>query len=249
MNPSLLRSFRPLFETLSALAAGTQAAHAAELRPLRADLRQRLLALKQELAPRVGERECYLMLFALVVHFDEVVRTSFPEADHATWPLLQKELFDTDRGGDLFYQSLAELLETQKGAGPVHEVYFFCLTLGFRGKYAQDPEPRTQLMNKLRALLAAAVPVPREIDLAGERPAQARVPRLRSRAWPYAAAAALVLGVYASLATLAATATAQWREADAGLSVPASAGQQAAVPAGRVRTVEDCSGGRPCRSS
>jgi hypothetical protein len=52
------------------------------------------------------------------------------------------------------------------------------------------------------------------------------------------------------LATLAATATARWREADAGLSVPgAGEGQQAAVPAGHLRTVEDCTGGRPCRSS
>jgi type IV/VI secretion system ImpK/VasF family protein len=239
MKPSVLRSFRPLFETLSALAAGKQAAHTAELRPLRADLRQRLLALKQELAPRLEERECYLMLFALVVHFDEVVRTSFPEADHATWPLLQKELFDTDRGGELFYQSLNELLEKHKGPSAVHEVYYFCLSLGFRGKYAQDPEPRTQLMNKLRALLAAAVPAERELDLAGERPGSARVPRLRSRAWPYAAAAALVLGVYVSLATLAAAATARWREADAGLSVPAAG----------VRTAASCAGGVPCPSS
>jgi type IV/VI secretion system ImpK/VasF family protein len=249
MNASVIRSFRPLFETLSALAAGQKAASTAELRPLRAELRKRLLALKQELAGRLSEREVYLMLFALVVHFDEVVRTSFPEADHVTWPLLQKELFDTDRGGDLFYQSVTELIEGPRLAPVVGNVYFFCLSVGFRGKFAQEPERRTQVMTRLRDWLAAAAPAATAIELASERPASLpRVPRIRSRLWPWAAAAALVLALWVTLSALASATTAQWRAADVDAEHAARAGREAAA---RPVTTERprCKGGAPCRSS
>jgi type IV/VI secretion system ImpK/VasF family protein len=241
MTPSVIRSFRPLFETLSALAAGQKAASAAELRPLRAELRQRLLALKEELTGRLSEREIYLMLFALVVHFDELVRTSFPEADHVTWPLLQRELFDTDRGGDLFYQSVTELLDGPRLAPVVYTVYYFCFSLGFRGKYAQEPEKRAQVMTRLRDWLAAAAPatMAREIDLAAERPAPARLPRLRSRAWPWAIAAGLTFAVWMALAAAAGSAVAQWRAADAAAGATRSGREARAT----------CQGGAPCRSS
>lgn len=216
MTPSLLRPFRPLFENLSALAQRRQARSAGELRPLRVELRKQLLALKNELTTRLTERESYLTLFALVVHLDEVVRTSFPEADHATWPLLQKELFDTERGGELFYQSLAELLDAQKLAPVVYQIYYLCLSLGFRGKYAQEPERRAQVMKKLRDWLVASVPVEGDVDADPLDAPPARVPRLRSRAWPYAAAATVIVTVYLLLSSLAASTAAHWRDGDAG---------------------------------
>lgn len=228
MTPSLLRLFRPLFETASILSQGRMQAETADLRPLRADLVQRLLALKQALAARASERDSYLMLFALVVQFDELVRTTFPEADHATWPLLQRELFDTDRGGELFYQLLVELLDTTKAATPVHEVYLCCLDLGFRGKYAQDPESRAQLMQRLRVLLAATPAFTVEPEPDEERPSVAPLPRLRSPAWPYALAAAAVVALYMSLASLATTVGAHWQAAEASTAAVAL-GRQATI--------------------
>lgn len=218
MTTSLLGSFRPFFETLSALAQGQKVARAAELQPLRGQLRERLLALRQELTPRLSERETWLVLLALVVHVDEIVRTRFPEADYATWPLLQKELFDTDRGGELFYQCVAELIESQKLTSIVYQVYYFCLSLGFRGKYAQEPERRTQLMHELRERLTLTAPAEADgaVDLARERPAASvRVPRVPSTVWPYAGAAAVVIVLFVALSMLAASTSARWHAAPA----------------------------------
>ncbi len=218
MTMSLLSSFRPFFETLSALALGQKVAQAAELRALRGELRERLLQLKQALTPAMSEREAYLSLFALVVHIDEIVRTRFPEADYATWPLLQKELFDTDRGGELFYQCIVELGESQKLSSVVHQVYYFCLSLGFRGKYAQEPERRNQVMQQLRERLVASAPTGLDaaIDLEGERPGPAaRVPRVRSALWPYGAAVSLVVAVFVGLSLWASSTTARWHAAHA----------------------------------
>lgn len=240
MNSSVLRSFRPIFEALSALALGQQAGGAADLRPLRADLRKQLLALKQELDGRVSERESYLMLFAPVVYLDELVRTSFPQADHATWPLLQKELFDTDRGGELFYRSVDEILE-QKLAPVVYQVYHFSLGLGFRGQYAHDPERRTQTLARLRDRLAALQPPALDVDLSREQPPSlslARLPRVRSRAWPWAAAAALVVALYLGLSAMADATLSRWRQAD-------SAAHDGRVPL----QADNCGEGVPCRSS
>jgi type IV/VI secretion system ImpK/VasF family protein len=247
MIPSVLRSFRPLFETLSSLSRGDKAASTAELRPLRADLRAQLVALKAELTSRLDEREAYLMLFAVVVHLDELVRTGFPEADHTTWPLLQQELFETDRGGELFYQSIVELLDSRTITPPVAQVYYFCLSLGFRGKYAQEPDKREQLIKHLRDWLAASVPPLADgaapIDLSREQPS-ARVPPIRSRAWPWAIAAATVIVVHLGLSALASATAARWQHGDAvGRALPAP-GRQA-----ETRPLSDCAEGEPCRSS
>jgi type IV/VI secretion system ImpK/VasF family protein len=215
MSPSVQRSFLPVFEVLTSLATG-KVSSPAELRPLRVELRKQLGALKSELTARVGERESYSMLFALVVHLDEIVRTGFPDADHTTWPLLQQELFDTDRGGQLFYQSLEEM----GNASEVAQVYYFCLNLGFHGKYAQEPERRAQIMSQLRErLLATPSSALRPIDLAAEAP-PVRVPPIRSRAWPYAIAAAAVVALHLLLSGLAASTAAGWREADRAATSP-----------------------------
>jgi type IV/VI secretion system ImpK/VasF family protein len=238
MTPSPLRAFQPLFEILNALVLGQQVKSAADLVPLRADLRRRLLALKSELTTRLNEREVYLTLFALVVHLDEIVRTSFPEADRGTWPLLQQELFDTDRGGELFYQSLDELLETQKLRPVVYQVYYFCLSLGFRGKYAHEPEKRSQLVRKLRDTLVASLHAGQKTL---ERPAvalPARLPRIHSRAWPWAGAAVVLLAVFVWLSVLARAQESRWRNSWPALE---GRGRQAAGPC----AAED----EPCRSS
>jgi type VI secretion system protein ImpK len=248
VTPSVLRSFRPLLETLSALALGQKAGTVDRLRPMRAELRQRLLALKEQLSGRVSDREAYLMLFAVVVHFDEAVRTSFPEADHATWPLLQKELFDTERGGELFYQSLGELLDGPKLAPVVYNIYYFCLSLGFRGKYAQEPERREQLMMRVRDWLMATAPQPTEIMVAADRPPlSSRVPRIHSFAWPWAMAGVLVVAIWVALSALAGATVARWRAAD-GMAAPSAmlGHRQAEVDSARP---PHCDGGAPCRFS
>jgi type IV/VI secretion system ImpK/VasF family protein len=221
MSPSVVRLFRPLFETIHALALGRPSRSSSELRPLRAELRKQLVALKAELTTRLPERESYLALFALVVHLDEIVRTNFPDADHTIWPLLQKELFDTDRGGELFYQSLTELLESQRLSPVLYQVYYFCLSVGFAGKYAQAPERRAQVMKKLRDWLTATVPLEIELDLEQKAPpAPARVPRVPSLFWPYALAAVAVVAVYIVLSTMASTVAARWRDGDTGARAP-----------------------------
>jgi type IV/VI secretion system ImpK/VasF family protein len=236
----VLRSFRPLFEALNALVSGRKVASLGELSRVRAELHKELTALKTSLTGRVSDRESYLMLFALVVHLDEVIRTSFPEADRVMWPLLQQELFATDRGGELFYQAIGEILETSRIEPAVPQVYYFCMSLGFVGKLAQEPERRKEVMDKLRERLVASAPSPTPtVDLSQERP-PVRVPLIRSAAWPWAIAGAALLALHVGLSLWAAATVSAWREAERA----APTVQQAEVPRGG-----DCKEGDPCRSS
>ena len=48
------------------------------------------------------------------------------------WRALQSELYETDEGGLLFYDTLDELL-SEEASSVVYEAFYFCLRLGFLG--------------------------------------------------------------------------------------------------------------------
>ena len=57
--------------------------------------------------------------------------------------MLQQLFYETDQGGELFFEALDEDLTTDHPSA-VYETYYFCLNLGFRGKYA-DNESRIKI--------------------------------------------------------------------------------------------------------
>jgi type IV/VI secretion system ImpK/VasF family protein len=206
-----LAAITPLFETMASLAGGRPRGSPLgpdELGRLRADLRKQLVGVKAELAQHLTERDCYLLLFPLVVHLDEIVQTTIPDVERLGWPMLQKEFFDTDKGGQLFYQALDDILETTQASPVVCAVYYFCLSLGFRGKHVGDSERIAQYLRKLTQRLTPAVPV--AVELAAEAPS-GKIQPPSSHLWYYAAAALAIVLSWFLISALAAHDSARLR--------------------------------------
>lgn len=115
----------------------------------RSEIREGFDQLRVNLLGYLSEQESYQILFPLVVYFDEQVQAKFFKEKHLTWPLLQKELYEVDNGGELFYDSLDSLLRKPQTSQFIFEVNYFCLKHGFQGKYVDDPVRINKYMDKL----------------------------------------------------------------------------------------------------
>ena len=110
-----------------------------ELINARSEIRRELGFLKSILSEDLKERDVYLVLFPIVAHFDEMIQTRYLTKMHSSWPLLQKELFQVENGGEMFFEILDDILKKPGTLSFIFEVYYFCIVYGFRGKYDQDP--------------------------------------------------------------------------------------------------------------
>ena len=127
-----------------------------ELVGIRTQIRATLDALKVRLAEKLTEREVYLALFPIVVNFDEVVQNRFARGQMAPWPPLQKELFKIDDGGAIFYDTLEDLLRKPETLPFIYEIFYLCLSDGFRGKYTDN----LAKVNEYKHKLEQKIPVP-----------------------------------------------------------------------------------------
>jgi type VI secretion system protein ImpK len=97
-----------------------------------------LIAQSRNTASEAGlaEADTQNALFAVVAWADEVLLAT-PWAGAGEWArnLLQRRLFNVTNAGDAFFKRL-ELMEPQQIQ--VREVYFYCLSLGFAGRYGYD---------------------------------------------------------------------------------------------------------------
>ncbi len=197
MKTRELALVHPLLDEVAQLAARGQKggmASADELARLRTDLRKKLVQLRTDLGTTLTEREVYLALFPLVVLIDEIVQTTLVDVGRASWQALQKEFFETDKGGDLFYSSLEDLLEVTQASPFVYQLYGFCLSLGFRGKYVEDPDRVAQYQRRLANKLQVASPPPTAPLPPPPDPGRLKNPP--PVAWYYAIALGVVLLVY-----------------------------------------------------
>ncbi|MEN6439494.1 MAG: DotU family type IV/VI secretion system protein [Syntrophobacter sp.] len=142
--------------------AGVRALPPDELLLARSELRKELDIIRTRLANRLNERDTYLVLFAIVAHFDELVQTRFLKSDKLTWPTLQKELFQVDDAGEIFYETLDDILLKPQTLPFVLEVYYLCLNDGFKGRYDQNPAKISEYMARLRQRIPFEPPVPVE---------------------------------------------------------------------------------------
>ncbi|MCB2188041.1 MAG: DotU/TssL family secretion system protein [Deltaproteobacteria bacterium] len=124
------------------------------------------------------------VLYALVAFTDEVILTSrWDQA--AAWEreLLEVKRFGTRLAGDRFYELAAKL---EGAPSEVIAIYYFCLALGFTGRYAPDDPRLGEIKAELLAKIQAARPDSRgrlfpqayEMELDGGR--GGRLPRLMS---------------------------------------------------------------------
>jgi type VI protein secretion system component VasF len=164
---------------------------------LRAELRSRLVKLKTKLAETLTEREVYYALFPLVVYSDELARSATIGRAGA-WPALQRELYEVDNGGELFYSSIDVLLKREETSPLIFEVFFLCLSSGFLGQYATSPEK----ISDYKALLAARIPGPAPMERSDSKGQELPIELVAFPKWYYAAAAAAVIGVFALLCFL-----------------------------------------------
>jgi type VI secretion system protein ImpK len=165
-------------------------------------LRPRIDALFRALDDRarqadVPQEEVQLAKYALAAFIDEIILTS-------SWPVkevwmgkpLQLEYFNDFSAGEEFYTKLEALRSANPRKSGVLEVYYLCLSLGFRGKYAdlQGMEKKKVLLDTLSRELRPAG------EAAGLSPSWQAVDQLPSLtkdfpAWVIAAACGLLVAL------------------------------------------------------
>lgn len=75
-------------------------------------------------------------VFAIVAFLDEVVLSAdWPNKQQWLTRPLQMELYDRSDAGERFFERLHQLQKNATANASVIEVFFLCLTLGFKGRY------------------------------------------------------------------------------------------------------------------
>lgn len=163
-----------------------------EIVRVRTDIRTRLDFLKAQLSEEFTERDSYFVLFPIVAFFDELVQTRFLDVNQISWPPLQKELFQIDDAGEIFYETLEEILQKPQTLPFIYEVYYFCLNHGFKGRYNDNPLKISEYLKKLRKKISTNMSenIQTDIEETG------RFKYIGSRIWYYPAALAIICIFY-----------------------------------------------------
>lgn len=142
---NLALGFQEVFTAVVRLRYNRQAVMDAET--FRAQMRQALRVAEQEARSRGCTAEDVKQVISAVVFFlDESVLSS-RNAVFINWPRkpMQEELFGHQLGGEVFFQELQKTLtrnDSQETADLL-EVYYLCLLLGFKGRYAAGGDLRS----------------------------------------------------------------------------------------------------------
>lgn len=142
---NLALGFQEVFTAVVRLRYNRQAVLDAET--FRAQMRQALRVSEQEARSRgCSAEDVKQVIFAVVAFLDESVLTSRNPV-FVNWPRLplQAELFGHQLAGEIFFQELQKTLtrsDSQETADLL-EVYYLCLLLGFKGRYAAGGDLRS----------------------------------------------------------------------------------------------------------
>ena len=142
---NLALGFQEVFTAVVRLRYNRQAVVDADT--FRAQMRQALRVAEQEARSRGSSAEdVKQVIFAVVAFLDESVLTSRNPV-FVNWPRLplQAELFGHQLAGEIFFQELQKSLnrsDSQETADLL-EVYYLCLLLGFKGRYAAGGDLRS----------------------------------------------------------------------------------------------------------
>jgi type VI secretion system protein ImpK len=142
---NLALGFQEVFTAVVRLRYNRQAVLDADT--FRAQMRQALRVAEQEARTRGASAEdVKQVIFAVVAFLDESVLTSRNPV-FVNWPRLplQAELFGHQLAGEIFFQELQKSLnrsDSQETADLL-EVYYLCMLLGFKGRYAAGGDLRS----------------------------------------------------------------------------------------------------------
>ena len=89
--------------------------------------------------------------FALVAFLDEtIISSAWNQKDSWLSEPLQLKLFNTFNAGEEFFDNLNKLRQRSSNYKDVLEIFYLCLTLGFKGKYQlQSPENLRRIIDDL----------------------------------------------------------------------------------------------------
>ena len=166
---------------------------------VRAEIRKQLDFLRSRLAQQFNERDLYLALFPVVAHFDELVQIHYLKGKYLEWPPLQQELFQVDNAGELFFETLDDILLKPQTNPFIFEIYYLCLSNGFSGKYTENPVRINEYLNKLRG----KIPVQNLEYLLSNHEETGKIKPIGSFAWYYVTAVVIVVGAYVFFHVLA----------------------------------------------
>lgn len=170
-----------------------------ELIEFRVELRIQLDRLKIVFGEEHSESDVYMILFALVAHIDEIVQNNILKSLDISWPLLQKELFQIENAGDVYYEILDSILQKPQTNPFIYEVYYFCLRYGFRGRHDNNPASVQEYIKKLRDRIQARSD--REFEEDDE--AAGHIRKIMAPHWYYVIGAGIVAATYLILLIVA----------------------------------------------
>ena len=124
----------PIFDLILRLKSGiVQPSN--DLRPKIAELLKQFE--ERALRYRFSEKIVQVAKFALAAFVDETVLTNnFPLKEEWEKYPLQLELFGEQLAGEKFYDKLESMLKQINVTADAVEIYYVCMLLGFKGKYA-----------------------------------------------------------------------------------------------------------------
>ena len=99
----------------------------------------------------VDNEKIKLAKFALVAFLDEtIISSNWQRKDEWLTEPLQIKLFDTFNAGEEFFTNLHNLRQRSSTNKDVLEIYYLCLSLGFKGMYQlQSPETLRRVVDDL----------------------------------------------------------------------------------------------------
>lgn len=137
--------FAPCFALILQLRATTEFGDADLLRRRVKDLLEQ--SEREALRAGVPAEDVRTARFALVAFVDETVLSSdWSQKDWWVARPLQLELYDRYDAGEVFFDRLDQLLARPEQYAEVLEVYYLCMTLGFKGRYQLHEQERLRIL-------------------------------------------------------------------------------------------------------
>jgi len=181
---NLALAFQEVFTAVIRLRYGKQGVPNADV--FRAHLKEALRAADQDARGRgYSSEDVQKAILALVAFIDESVLNSRNPvfADWARRPL-QEELYGRHIAGELFFETLQQLLVKLDSVeiADLLEVYFLCLSLGYRGRYVGAPGELAAIMQAIREKMRRCRPSSPALSPRWQLPDEA-IRTSRSDAW------------------------------------------------------------------
>jgi type VI secretion system protein ImpK len=153
-------------------------------------------------ARRIGidNEKVRLAKFALVAFLDEtIISSEWAEKNEWLAEPLQIKLFDTFNAGEEFFTNMSSLRQRTSANKDILEIYYLCLSLGFKGKYQlQSPENLRRIIDDFNLELHPEAF--RSIDLLSPngKPRQSIVQTVKSGLplWVYPVGAVVILLIF-----------------------------------------------------